>query len=98
MSEHAAVGAGRRERVDGNAVAGLLEQLLVGDATLMTGECSGCRARAPLAQAIVELDPEGAIVMCRTCSHTLFTVLTRAGVVQMEIAGLRSIAVGTTTL
>lgn len=61
--------------VDGNAVAGLLSGALEGDVTLLVGICGGCGAAAPLAETVVELDETAAIVRCRSCTHTLFTVL-----------------------
>lgn len=79
------------ERVDGNALAGILSDLFTGDPTTMVGECGPCGAEAVLADAVVELDPAGAIVICRSCTHTLFTVLAAPDGVHWEIAGLRSV-------
>lgn len=61
--------------VDGNALAGLLSELFDGDVTMLEGVCGGCGSRAPLADAVVEIDEAGAIVRCRGCTHTLATVL-----------------------
>jgi DNA-directed RNA polymerase subunit RPC12/RpoP len=61
--------------LDGNAAAGILSDIFVGDVTQCVGVCGGCGAVAPLAEAIVELDEVAAIVRCRGCTHTLLTVL-----------------------
>lgn len=61
--------------VDGNAVAGMLSDVLSGDATTLVGTCAGCGAVAFVAEAVVELDDVAAIIRCRTCTHTLLTVL-----------------------
>ncbi len=61
--------------VDGNVLAGLLAGVLEGDATMLVGVCAGCGSAAALAQTIVEIDETAAIARCRTCTHTLLTVL-----------------------
>ncbi|WOQ70946.1 DUF6510 family protein [Microbacterium limosum] len=52
--------------VDGNAVAGILADLLAGDATALVATCGECGA-----------DAQAALVRCRHCTHTLFTVIRR---------------------
>jgi hypothetical protein len=61
--------------VDGNALAGLLAGVFEGDATMLVGVCAGCGAAAALSETIVEIDDTCAIARCRTCTHTLLTVL-----------------------
>lgn len=77
--------------VDGNAIAGLLEETFSGDVTMLVGTCDACGAAAMLAEAVVELDTGGAIVQCRTCTHTLLTVLTSDGAVRVLFGALREI-------
>ncbi|MFJ6653039.1 DUF6510 family protein [Microbacterium sp. NPDC091313] len=69
MSEHAPVII-----VDGNAVAGMLADALAGDATMMAITCGCCGDRAVLAETVVEREPTSALVRCRSCTHTLFTL------------------------
>ncbi|GAA1931354.1 hypothetical protein GCM10009775_24350 [Microbacterium aoyamense] len=61
--------------VDGNVLAGMLSEMFETDATMLAGSCGGCGAEALLAEAVVELDDAAAIVRCRSCTHTLLTVL-----------------------
>ncbi|MDL9979826.1 DUF6510 family protein [Microbacterium sp. ASV49] len=61
--------------VDGNAAAGMLSEVIDGDATTLIGTCAGCGAVAYIAEAVVELDDVAAIMRCRSCTHTLLTVL-----------------------
>ncbi|NYE20339.1 hypothetical protein BJ991_002367 [Microbacterium immunditiarum] len=74
--------------VDGNAIAGLLAELFAQDMTMMTGTCGGCGAAEPLAQSVVELDEIAAIVRCRSCTHTLFTVLRDGERLRLRIGSL----------
>jgi hypothetical protein len=76
--------------VDGNALAGLLADVFAGDVTQYVGLCGGCGSSAPLAEAVVELDDVGAIVRCRTCRHTLATVLRSAEGVRFVVSALQA--------
>ena len=78
--------------VVGNALAGLLSGALEGDVTLLVGVCGGCSAAAPLAESVVELDETAAIVRCRSCTHTLFTVLREGDGVRIVFAQLRELS------
>lgn len=62
-------------RVDGNAIAGMLDELFSADMTMAMVECRSCGHRSRLAETIVEMSDTSAIVLCRSCTHTLFTVL-----------------------
>ena len=79
-------------RVDGNALAGVLSEVFEGDVTALIGVCGGCGAAAPLAQTVVELGDVAAIVRCRSCTHTLFTVLRDAQGARVVLASLRELA------
>lgn len=77
--------------VDGNAIAGMLSDLFGGDVTAMIGTCGCCGSESVLAQAVVELDPAAAIVRCRTCTRTLFTVLHGRAGTPLIIGGLHGL-------
>ncbi|CAD6008199.1 DUF6510 family protein [Agreia sp. COWG] len=79
------------KRVDGNAAAGALGEILRLDVTTAVAECRHCTASAALADAIVEQDAEGTIVLCRSCGHTLLTYVSREGRRYVEFAGLASL-------
>ncbi|MGP3536271.1 DUF6510 family protein [Microbacterium sp. RD1] len=61
-------------RVDGNALAGMLADVLTVDATTVTVTCGFCGDAAVLAETVVEREPASAIVRCRDCTHTILTV------------------------
>jgi len=77
--------------VDGNAAAGMLWDVFGADATTLIGVCAGCGDAAPLAGAVVEIDESAAIVRCRACTHTLFTVLRDGDGVRMVLGMLQEI-------
>ncbi len=80
-----------RSIVDGNAAAGLLADVFGDDVTALVGVCGGCSASAPLAETTVELDDTAAIVRCRTCTHTLITVLRTPSGIRLVIGTLREL-------
>lgn len=77
--------------VDGNAAAGMLWDVFEVDVTALIGVCGGCGARAPVAETVVELDEAAAIVRCRSCTHTLFTVLREGDSVRLVLGTLHEI-------
>lgn len=74
--------------VDGNALAGMLADVFDGEVTMLVGVCGGCGSAAALAEAVVELDDVAAIVRCRSCTHTLFTVLRDGDAVRVILGAL----------
>lgn len=80
--------------VDGNVLAGLLAGVLDGDATTLVGVCAGCGSLAALAEAVVEIDETAAIARCRTCTHTLLTVLQDREGVRVVLGMLRELRRG----
>jgi hypothetical protein len=80
--------------VDGNVLAGLLDGMLDGDATTLVGVCAGCGAAAPLAETVVEIDETAAIARCRSCTHTLLTVLQDGPAVRVVFGMLRELRRG----
>jgi len=80
-------------RLDGNALAGALSSLFAGDPTTLTVECRGCGETGMLADTDVERDAVAAIVRCRSCTHTLFTVMEHGEGVRVVIESLGAISV-----
>ncbi|MCC2032060.1 hypothetical protein KEC57_07650 [Microbacterium sp. BWT-G7] len=76
------------EILDGNAAAGLLTDVFDTDVTALIAVCAGCGAAAPFAETVVELDEAAAIVRCRSCTHTLLTVLRQGQEVRVVIGML----------
>jgi hypothetical protein len=61
------------------------------DVTALVGVCGGCGDASPVAEAVVELDETVAIVRCRSCTHTLFTVLREGEQVRLVLGMLHEI-------
>ncbi|MFF7684393.1 DUF6510 family protein [Microbacterium sp. NPDC007973] len=61
--------------LDGNALAGRLDDLLGWDATGSEVRCTHCGIRGLLATASVYASAMGAVVRCRSCDAVLLTVV-----------------------
>jgi hypothetical protein len=58
-------------RLDGNAIAGMLGEMLRVDATTVVARCVGCGAEGALGGAVVYLNCPGAVVRCAGCDAVL---------------------------
>jgi len=80
-------------QVDGNALAGILEDGLGLDLTGSRGRCAGCSGIAVLATAVVVVTPMGTVARCAACEHVLITVVTGGGRTWIGLPGLSAIEV-----
>jgi len=67
-------------RLDGNAAGGPLSEIFGVDLTDATIDCRHCQHRGTLAEAVVELDPDGLVLICRSCEHQLLSYVWSGGV------------------
>lgn len=85
---------GRRvDRLDGNAAGGTLSEIFGVDVTDATIECRHCARTGALAEAVVEVDPEGLVMMCRGCKHQLLSCVRVTGGWTLRFPGLLGLTV-----
>jgi hypothetical protein len=77
------------QRVDGNAIAGLLSEIFAIEPTTTITVCNKCGDQAVLAQSIVYHASAETEVRCSQCDDTLFTIVTRGSDHTLILAGLR---------
>ncbi|MGA8015148.1 MAG: DUF6510 family protein [Candidatus Dormiibacterota bacterium] len=80
----------RRLTLDGNAVAGLLADVLAPEATAMRGRCASCGSVAPVGAQSLYMHPgaPGAVLRCHTCEGVLLVLVRRQGRVRFGLPGL----------
>ncbi len=78
--------------VDGNAIAGLLQQVFGTEMTSAVGTCANCGARRPVAEFVVYLRCPGTVARCRDCLVTLMVVTTRRGMNCVDLTGLSALS------
>lgn len=71
------------EKLDGNAIGGLLHDVFGVEMTAAATECAHCGASGILAECEVYLGGPGAVARCRTCRGVLLVVV--------EIRGMRCV-------
>jgi phage FluMu protein Com len=74
-------------RLDGNAVAGTLEEFLPFEMTMAHIRCAHCRAVEPLGAEMVYTDAPGMVMRCMHCNNVLLTVVQGEGRVWVEMRG-----------
>jgi phage FluMu protein Com len=62
-------------RLDGNAVAGLLEEIFPFEMTMAHIRCAGCSAVEPMGAEMVYMDAPGMVMRCVHCESVLLTVV-----------------------
>ena len=78
------------ERVDGNAVAGILDEVFAFETTEARGRCDACGAVWQLGAAHVYAHPlaPGAVVRCRACESVLVVAVRADGRIRLACVGL----------
>jgi Family of unknown function (DUF6510) len=76
-------------RVDGNALGGVLNDVLAADFTMATTTCAGCRRVAPLAVLHVYLDAPGAVARCPGCGAVQIRLVRSERRAWLDLTGIR---------
>lgn len=68
---------GAHLKLDGNAMAGLMQELFVGDITAAHGACAGCGSIADIGEQDVFMYPQspGAVLRCAGCESVLMVIV-----------------------
>lgn len=77
-------------RLDGNALAGDLEEIFAGDATAAHGRCSGCGRVAELGAQHLYRYPHapGAVLRCAACEQVLLVLTPGPNGYRLALPGL----------
>ena len=78
-------------RVDGNAIAGLLQEIFVAEVTAARSVCGGCGAIEPVGALVVYLAGPGVVVRCRHCDGIMIRIVRGRGRTWLDLSGTRSI-------
>ena len=75
--------------LDGNALAGLLGEVVQVEATSMMVSCGSCGAEAAVAEAAVYVHCPGVVVRCRGCTAVLMRFARVRGRLVADLHGVR---------
>jgi Family of unknown function (DUF6510) len=76
--------------LDGNAVAGLLQEVFGVDMTSAIGSCARCGATEPVGAIHVYLGA-GTVLRCPHCDNTLAAIVTDEGRAWITFQGIRAL-------
>jgi Family of unknown function (DUF6510) len=81
---------GNQLKLDGNAMAGLLQELFVDDVTTARGACATCGSIADVGEQHLYMYPRspGAVLRCATCESVLIVVVHARERVRFGLQGL----------
>jgi hypothetical protein len=79
------------ERLDGNAIGGVLAEIFGREMTVAVGVCGACGARGSVAELHVYMRAPGIVVRCSTCESVLVKIVQSSRRTWLDLSGTRSI-------
>jgi Family of unknown function (DUF6510) len=79
------------ERLDGNAIGGLLGEIFGAEMTTALGVCGSCGARGVVAELHVYLSAPGAVVRCRECGSVVMCIVQSQTRTWLGLGGLATL-------
>lgn len=79
--------------LDGNAVAGLLQQVFIVDITTARIKCAACESVQPLAKLMLYGLPMGNILRCPQCQSALIRAVAHGNVCWLDFRGVSTMRV-----
>ena len=76
-------------KLDGNAAAGILQEIFPYDMTLVQATCTGCGATNALGALAVYMHGMGTVIRCPSCDTVLIRVVHAKGRYWLDMRGVR---------
>jgi hypothetical protein len=80
------------DALDGNAIAGMLQEVFKSDMTTATGTCGSCGAATMVAELLVYLQAPGTVVRCPACGSIVMVFVRRPTMTCVDLTGLADLA------
>ncbi|MER7245547.1 DUF6510 family protein [Kribbella sp. NPDC000426] len=77
---------------DGNAIAGVLEEVFGHDMTAADCVCAECGRTGVVAEVAVYLGGPGAVARCRSCDNVLLVITERRAMYCVDLTGFSHLA------
>ena len=78
--------------LDGNAVAGLLQEVFAVEMTTAVGTCASCGAAGPVG-AVHVYRGAGIVLRCPHCDNALVTISKTGASTRISLAGIRTLTI-----
>jgi Family of unknown function (DUF6510) len=76
------------DALDGNAIAGLLQEVFGAEMTTATVTCGHCSAHWIVGELTVYLQAPGTVVRCRGCADVLMVIVEARGIKCVDLMGM----------
>jgi Family of unknown function (DUF6510) len=76
--------------LDGNAAAGVLQEIFGREMTAVATTCAACGAVAAIGESGLYTGGRGTVIRCRSCDAVLMVVTQVRGMYCMDLMGIRS--------
>ncbi|MBO0836084.1 MAG: hypothetical protein J2P28_11265 [Actinobacteria bacterium] len=80
------------DELDGNAIAGQLEEVFSSDMTTAVLTCGTCGAARMVAELMVYLQAPGTVARCPTCSCVVMVLVRRGTMTCVDLTGTAGLA------
>ena len=77
----------RELMVDGNAVAGLLQEIFAGEMTAAPTECAHCGNRGEIGMLLAFTQAPGAILRCPVCEQVMLRIVQTPDAIYLDARG-----------
>ena len=84
-------------KLDGNAAAGILQEIFPFDMTLVQATCTGCGATDVIGALAAYIHGMGTVVRCPSCDTALIRVAQTRGRYFLDMRGVRVLQISTGT-
>jgi len=82
-------------KLDGNAAAGILQEIFPFDMTLVQATCTGCGATDVIGALAAYIHGMGTVVRCPSCDTALIRVAQTRGRTFLDMRGVRVLQIST---
>ena len=80
------------DALDGNAIAGLMQEVFGTEMTNAIGMCATCGTAGPMAECVVYLRAPGTVARCRNCGYVLMVLVRVRDVNCVDLRGLATLS------
>ena len=85
--------AGNELKLDGNAAAGVLQEIFVHEMTMARAICASCGATNLVGGLAVYMHGPGTVIRCPGCDNVLMSVVHGGGRYWIEMQGIRNLRI-----
>ena len=85
--------AGNELMLDGNAAAGILQEIFVHEMTMARAICASCGAMGYVGALAVYMRGPGTVIRCPSCDNVLMSIVHGGGRYWIEMQGTRSLRI-----